>query len=236
MEQSHKRQKRAAVVQFVNCFLVRNDSLIWEDLWLQEDKIIDPQPRFWKAKREHRFAADVIVDCGGLIIAPGFIDLQINGAFGVDFSSLSGELKEDGKLVGKVAKGLLAHGVTSFVPTIITSAPETYRRVLPVLASQMGRGSASSGANVLGAHLEGPFISNMGAHPAFLRRDPSQGFADVRAVYGDDLSCVKIVTIAPELPGALAAIQELSAAGVCVSIGHTNASFEQSLAGCRAVI
>lgn len=78
------------------------------------------------------------MDCGGGILAPGFLDIQINGAFGVDFSN--SETKQDE--VRRVASGLAAHGVTSFCPTVVTSAPETYRRVLREVR---GRGKGGGG-------------------------------------------------------------------------------------------
>lgn len=82
------------------------------------------------------------------------------GGFGIDFSE-NRENVEEG--VAKVAKGLLAHGVTSFCPTIVTSPPETYHRVLPKIKKREG---GKEGAAILGVHCEGPFISaaKKGAH------------------------------------------------------------------------
>ena len=74
-----------------------------------------------------------MVDCHGLRIAPGFIELQINGEFGVDFSNLMDDSPTDyDDAIHRVARGLLAHGVTAFCPTIITSAPETYHKLIRV--------------------------------------------------------------------------------------------------------
>ena len=74
------------MVRFTNCRLLRNHELVWDDLWTRNGVICDPQVRFY----EQRQPADSVVDCHGMILAPGFIDMQINGAFGFDFSSAPG--------------------------------------------------------------------------------------------------------------------------------------------------
>jgi len=156
-------------------------------------------------------------------IAPGFIDLQVNGAYGSDFST-------DGRAVAEVAARLPETGVTSFLPTIITSSFEAYPRLL----SQVREASQNvRGARPLGVHLEGPYLNPVrkGAHnPAFLRA-PN---VDEMSRWADD--SVRIVTLAPELSGALDAIQMLRSKGIVVSAGHSNATFEQALAGFEAGI
>eukprot|EP00947_MAST-08B_sp_MAST-8B-sp1_P002079 g2079.t1 len=89
-----KRQKTSAasrgrVTRFTNIRLLRGDAFVDEDLWVRDGRIIDPQSRFWEAADAKEFMADEVVDGGGCIVAPGFIDVQINGAFGIDFSSTS---------------------------------------------------------------------------------------------------------------------------------------------------
>jgi N-acetylglucosamine-6-phosphate deacetylase len=156
-------------------------------------------------------------------IAPGFIDLQINGAYGCDFST-------DGRTVAEVAARLPETGVTSFLPTIITSPFEAYQKLLREVR-EASQGTA--GAQPLGVHLEGPYLNPLrkGAHdPALLRA------IDVDEIvrWADD--SVRIVTLAPELPGALDAIKALRGKGIVVSAGHSNATFAEAMAGVEAGI
>ena len=166
------------------------------------------------------------VDARGCIVAPGFIDIQNNGSFGVDLS-LPG-LSAEG--VTYFRRQLLQHGVTSVCPTVVTSDPETYRAVLELIAP--AKGSPTAGACIIGAHLEGPFIdvSKKGAHKENFVQTPHDGFESLLAAYGVDTETLgrtaAIVTLAPELDGATDAIRGLCDAGVRVAFGHTAATLE----------
>lgn len=166
---------------------------------------------------------DEIVDAGGLLVAPGFIDLQVNGAFGHDFTA-------DPPTIWSVAAELTRYGVTAFLPTIITSPLPTVAAALAVLAA--GPGGAFRGATPLGLHLEGPFLNpdKKGAHnPAYLQPPDPATAADWSPQHG-----VRLVTLAPELPGATALIAELAARGVVVSAGHSLATFAEGQAAVAA--
>ncbi|XP_036890321.1 N-acetylglucosamine-6-phosphate deacetylase isoform X3 [Sturnira hondurensis] len=206
-----KGSAQAPVLQFTNCRILRGRKLLrWEDLWVREGHIVDPEKLFF----EERLVADQQRDCGGCILAPGFIDVQINGGFGVDFSQATEDV---GSGVALVAQRILSHGVTSFCPTLVTSPPEVYHKVLPQIPVKSG---GPHGAGVLGVHLEGPFISRekRGAHPeAHLRSYEANAFNDVLATYGS-LDNVRIVTLAPELGRSHEVIQALTARGICVSL------------------
>lgn len=190
---------------FRNARILRNHQLLGEDLWVEDGKFVSPKEQI-----------DDVVDLDGRIIAPGYIDLQINGGFGFDFS---GNLDTDA--VTAVAEKVLQFGVTSFLPTIVTSEKEEYPKLIAALSS------AAAGAEVLGVHLEGPFINpkQKGAHnPLFIKdftlvQDPEE-------FYGD-LSKVKMVTLAPEIACALSAIPSFNRRGIVVAAGHTQASFEE---------
>jgi len=194
------------------------------------------------------------VDCGGLLVAPGLVDLQINGAFGVDFSAPD----LDAAGVRLVRRGLLSHGVTAVCPTMVSSSPRRYARNLPLL-SPSASSAASDGCSVLGAHIEGPFfaLERKGAHQAehvtspaaaaaraapgaaALGSGPYLAEAALREAYGAGaegweamlLRSARVVTLAPELPGSCAVAQWLSSRGVLVSMGHTSASVEDGEAG-----
>uniref|UniRef100_A0A0B7A4D6 N-acetylglucosamine-6-phosphate deacetylase n=1 Tax=Arion vulgaris TaxID=1028688 RepID=A0A0B7A4D6_9EUPU len=185
---------------------------------------MNPEPLFF----DERVVADHRIDCHNMIISPGLIDVQLNGGFGFDFSC---DVDIE-KGIATVAHGILAHGVTSFCPTVITSTPELYRKVLPAIKKCEG---SSKGAGVLGVHVEGPFISSerMGCHPPQLVRDFDNGFSDVLDVYGD-LTNVAIVTLAPEKKNTETVIEEFCKRGITVSIGHSIANLVQGEAAARS--
>ena len=94
-----------------------------------------------------------MVDCGGHILAPGFIDLQINGAFGVDFSCSITDRESAEAVVGTVGRGILEHGVTAYCPTVVTSPPTVYQAVLPhITRRQGGQHGATVGTRRKPAH------------------------------------------------------------------------------------
>lgn len=164
-------------------------------------------------------AADVRVD--GWIV-PGFIDLQLNGAYGRDFST-------DGAGVTAVAERLPATGTTAFLATLITSPFDCYPQRLAEIAAATP--SAASAA-VLGVHLEGPYFNpaRKGAHnPALLR---PINCAEVSAWASHRL--VRLVTLAPELPGGLEAVRALRARGLVVSAGHSDATYAEAQAAFAA--
>ena len=143
------------------------------------------------------------------IATPGFVDLQVNGFAGVDLQTA------DAAGFNAVGEALLRAGTTAYMPTFIT-APE--EQLVAALRSPPAR---ADGARILGAHLEGPFIAatRLGAHDPAGRRDPDP------ALLGRllDAGSVRLMTLAPELPGAPALIAALRARGVTVSCGHSDA-------------
>ncbi len=148
------------------------------------------------------------------LLSPGLIDLHNNGAFGVDFRSANAAQWTD------AIETLAGHGVTSLLPTVIT-AP------FSALAEAAARVALAAQAHpgIIGLHLEGPFLApeRAGAHRLDWLQDFSEGaIATLLAMPG-----LRVVTLAPELPGALPAIRRLAQAGVIVSLGHTSASAEQ---------
>ena len=148
------------------------------------------------------------------IAVPGFVDIQVNGYGGVDFLAAS---SQD---YGRAGEALLLAGVTAYQPTFITS-PES--AIVEALQSLPSRGP---GPRVVGAHLEGPFISRErpGTHPLEHIREPDVALLD-RLL---DAGTVTEMTLAPELPGSDAVIDRLRERGVVVSAGHTNATAQEA--------
>jgi N-acetylglucosamine-6-phosphate deacetylase len=161
-------------------------------------------------------AADEIVLPDG-VLTPGLIDLQINGAFGVDFADAR---PNDWRMI---RADLLRTAVTAFAPTLITAAPA--RLAASLLDVDTAARERASGARILGAHVEGPFLSPdyHGAHDPSLMRDPSTEALNVLLRGPTPL----IVTLAPERQHAVEAIARLTAAGCLVSVGHTAATAAQ---------
>jgi N-acetylglucosamine-6-phosphate deacetylase len=157
-------------------------------------------------------------------ILPGFVDLQVNGSHGLDVMTASPD-----DLI-EISQQLAREGTSAWLPTAITSPIERVEMVHHVIAEAIARQQrdTSSGAWILGMHLEGPFISplRLGVHPKLNLELRGEAFERVMA-----LEHLKLITLAPELPGALDAIRRLVARGVTVSIGHTNATFEEASAG-----
>ncbi|HXF31015.1 MAG TPA: amidohydrolase family protein [Solirubrobacterales bacterium] len=147
---------------------------------------------------------------GEKIAVPGFVDLQVNGYAGVDFSAPG----EEGYAVAGAA--LLAAGVTAFQPTIVTAGLES------MLDSLARVPTVDPGPRLIGAHLEGPFLSRdqAGAHRANAVLPPDPEALERLLAAGP----VSQMTLAPELPGALALVDALVARGVTVSCGHTDAN------------
>jgi N-acetylglucosamine-6-phosphate deacetylase len=159
------------------------------------------------------------------IAVPGFVDLQVNGFGGVDF------LDADAEGYRRAGEALLETGVTAYLPTLITT-PE--QQLLAAMA-EVPNGDARP--RVLGMHLEGPFLSpnRLGTHEASARRDPDRALLDRLLSAGP----VRLMTLAPELPGAEILIDRLAERGVAVSLGHTDATAAEANAafdrGARSV-
>ncbi|KAL0955867.1 hypothetical protein HGRIS_002067 [Hohenbuehelia grisea] len=224
------------LVCFTNCLLPLEDgSLVQKDLWIDERDgvILDAQKTFFIRKER----PDRTIDLGGNILSPGFLDIQLNGAYNFDFSVYDGDDEAYRAGMKLVAEKIIETGVTSLVPTIITQERSLYPKLLDLLRPF----STPSSASLLGWHAEGPFLelAKRGAHvPSFLMSAPD-GIKSFEAIYGAENLAdvsewlgsadprtvgVRMITAAPELDGVMPAISELSKRGVVMAIGHSIAT------------
>jgi N-acetylglucosamine-6-phosphate deacetylase len=172
-------------------------------------------------------SSEVIVP--GMTIVPGFVDVHIHGAGGHDVMEASEEA------LAAVATMVAGHGTTSLVATTVTAPTDVTCRSLEGIARFIESGGnrdtpTKPAAEVLGIHLEGPFISlaRRGVHPPDAIAAPSIPLLEefLEAAGG----CARILTLAPELPGALDLLERARALGLLVSLGHTDATYEQARA------
>ncbi|MFB3813255.1 MAG: N-acetylglucosamine-6-phosphate deacetylase [Terriglobales bacterium] len=173
-----------------------------------------------------------LIDLPGAILAPGFVDLHIHGGAGHDV------MHADAAELAAIERHLAAHGTTTYFPTTATAPVEDTLQALDRLADAVERADRQPPTEVraqpLGIHLEGPFISyaKRGVHPPESLQPPSLELFERfwQAARGH----IKLMTIAPELPGACELIAAAAQRGVCVSLGHSDAGYTAAQAGIAA--
>jgi N-acetylglucosamine-6-phosphate deacetylase len=157
------------------------------------------------------------------ILAPGFIDIQVNGIGPLDVAGAEGEDWDE------LDARLLAQGVTTWCPTLVSAPLDRFAAPLDRIASAAARDDGIVRPHIAGAHLEGPFLGGApGAHPLKYLRAPDLDWLEQLP------DIVRVVTLAPEIDHALDAIRLLAQRGVLVSLGHSTATYEQALAAIDA--
>ncbi|MEM5774295.1 MAG: N-acetylglucosamine-6-phosphate deacetylase, partial [Anaerolineaceae bacterium] len=166
---------------------------------------------------------DTVIDAAGMYVSPGLIDLHIHGCAGADTMDAAPDT------LPAISRFLAAHGVTGFLPTTISASPAALQNA--VSAYRLYRGNCR-GARPLGLHLEGPYLNPgyTGAQPAAHLRLPDPAEYLPWLADGD----VRVITLAPEVDGALDLIREAAQHGVRTAAGHTDASYEQALEAVEA--
>lgn len=163
------------------------------------------------------------IDGEGMYLSPGFIDIHIHGAAGAD--TMDGSYDA----LNTISKAIAMHGTTSFLPTTMTMGKDSIKTALESVSEAKRKGT--DGANVLGCHLEGPFISSsaIGAqNPDYVLEPSVENFLDIAGSHMED---IVTLTIAPEVQGAGELISFLSRNHIKTSMGHTCATYEQAVVG-----
>jgi len=173
-----------------------------------------------------------VVDLGSCTLAPGYVDMHIHGSAGHDV------MEGKPEALAAIERYLAAHGTTSYCPTTVTAHLDPTLRALECLADDIEDAArhepGEHRARPLGVHLEGPFISKQkaGAHPVEHIRDGSVELFD--RLWQAARGHVSVMTIAPEIPGAEDVIREATRRGVCISLGHSNATMKETLCGVKS--
>lgn len=200
-----------------NCNIIYLDKIENGSVLIKDGKILEINPSNTNETE--------VIDAEGLYLSPGFVDVHIHGAGGHD--TMDGTFEA----INEISKTIVKHGTTSFTPTTMTVSVDAIKKSMEVIKEAKVNGT--DGALVLGAHLEGPFISPsaIGAqNPNYLIPPTMENFS---AMVGDAEDAVVSITIAPEVPGAKELIRELSKKGIVCSMGHTKATYEEAMEGIK---
>lgn len=217
-------------LKFTNTTLCENGEFIADsELWVDTEsgKIVEPPENIQSIEY-------CTIDVEGLFLSAGFVDAQINGAFGFDFSdSKFGDGSDETfqRAMETVSNKLLSSGCTAFCPTLPSNYPHVYRKVLPQLRATR----STYGADRLGYHLEGPFLSpkKPGIHPKDAFATAPKGIDSFKQIYGEEnLDHARMITVAVEQDGVLETVPDLVKLGITVSLGHSVADYKTA---CQAV-
>jgi len=219
-----------ATAIYASRILTPHDELRDSVILVESGKITGLGPR-----DEVRVPGDAVhYAAGDKIVVPGFVDIHIHGAGGHDV------MEANARALDRITATVARHGTTSILATTVTAPAEETCHSLQGIARYIRShenpvgGITRLAAEIIGIHLEGPFISKArrGVHPTDALAKPSAELLAQFRKAADGL--VKIVTIAPELPGALDLIAAAAADGLVVALGHTDADYEQSRAAFAA--
>jgi N-acetylglucosamine-6-phosphate deacetylase len=203
--------------------LLRNATLVLPDRTIQHGTILIENGNISSIDESGTSDAETI-DLGGLIVLPGFIDVHIHGAVGVDVM----EATADGLQV--VSDYLASQGVTGWLPTFVPASDKNYATAVRAISQSM----QNAGARVLGVHYEGPFVNSAqcGAlHTEYFKT--YSGPEDLSSLPVPE-NAVRMITMAPEVTGGIELVHELSRRGWVISVGHTRADLNVLAEACDA--
>jgi len=164
------------------------------------------------------------IDLGGTTLLPGFIDVHIHGAVGVDVMDATPAALEE------VSKYLASQGVTAWLPTFVPASDENYASAVAAISESMGNG----GARVLGVHYEGPFVNSAQCGALHTKYFKTYSGPDDLAFLRVPQNAVQMITLAPEVSGGVELVRELKTRGWIISIGHTRADLNVLDEACDA--
>src|SRR5215813_10349208 len=203
--------------------LVRNVRIILPDRIAEESALLvegDRITRILEGSTEQRAKTDSVIDLHGLTLFPGFIDVHIHGAVGVD------TMEADARALLQVAEFLASQGVTAWLPTLVPGPANQYENAIQAIGDCLNRkDDEGARARILGVHYEGPFVNSeqCGAlHREHFRTYDGAGKLDELPVIKNS-SAVHMMTFAPEVEGGIDLARELTSRGWIASIGHTRA-------------
>lgn len=203
-------------------------------LFIENGRIVSVSSRSQREVPANAKVVDLTHDCPGAILVPGYVDIHVHGGIGVDV------MRADPSDLQRLNTFHAMHGVTGYFATTVAAPIDETCRAFERLANAIEAAENSRESNggaqaiPLGIHLEGPFLSHQrrGVHPPEYLIEPTVAIFD--RLWQAARGHVRMMTIAPELPGALEVISEAARRKVCVSIGHSDASLEAARAGVHA--
>lgn len=211
----------------MNPLLIAHGTLVTPQGLLPETDLLIQEGRIAAIGRElPRPEGTVRLEAGDRLVAPGFIDTHLHG--GLEFDTM--DARPEGLRV--ISTHLTRHGVTAWLPTTVACPSDQLERILAAIAQVRSEGSG--GAQILGAHLESNFISARykGAQPPEHLRPVND--AELRDLLRRNVSTIRLLTLAPELDEATSLIQELVELGIVVSVGHSDATYDQVMSAVAA--
>lgn len=203
-----------------DCNIIFTDRIEKGSILIEDGKIKEINPKIEESSH--------IIDGSSLYLSPGFIDVHIHGAGGHD--TMDGTFES----INEIAKVIAKHGTTAFLPTTMTCSIEDIKKSVEAIAYAKKNGT--EGANVIGAHLEGPFISPemIGAqNPNHIQKPSIDTFKEI---VNDNIDAITSITLAPELDGAKDLISYLKENNITPSMGHTKAKYNEAIEGIKCGI
>lgn len=205
--------------------LLRNGTVLCDGLLREDIHVLVENGNIVRVGADLENDAAEELDVRGHLVAPGFVDLHIHGVSGLLCESA------DPGAVRALSERLPSYGVTGFLPTLAAMPSDALRAAVTTIVSQRGQ---EPGARILGIHLEGPFLNPAaaGAQRADWMRQPD--IAELEALQALAEGSIRLLTLAPELPGAVDLIAAARRLGIAVSLGHSQANAQQMRAAVAA--